>query len=107
MQFHIGAIAEHLRTAKKREKAKAADLPLDQRLANYILEGSKDGLLADLDRKRAEGTAPLDIINRALMEGLAADRRLLNPHGLIVPQVLQFAEAMKAGVGRLEHVMEK
>jgi hypothetical protein len=44
-QFHIAAITEHFRTAKKREKAKAADLPLDQRLANYILEGSKDGLV--------------------------------------------------------------
>ncbi len=32
-------------------KKRAADLPLDQRLANYIIEGTKDGLIADLDRK--------------------------------------------------------
>ena len=31
-------------TAGKKEKKKAADLPLDERLANYIIEGTKDGL---------------------------------------------------------------
>src|ERR1035441_3701638 len=36
-------------------------LPLDPRLANYIIEGTRDGLVADLDRKRAEGAAPLEI----------------------------------------------
>ena len=52
-QFHIAAIAEHFRKAGKRErKRRPADLPLDQRLANYIIEGTKDGLIADLDRKR-------------------------------------------------------
>ena len=30
-----------------RKKARPEDLPLDQRLANYILEGSKDGLIDD------------------------------------------------------------
>src|SRR5262249_447018 len=35
-QFHIAAIAEHFRTATKKEKVRAEDLPLDQRLANYI-----------------------------------------------------------------------
>src|SRR6202035_5332074 len=32
-QFHIAAITDHFRTAKKKEKPRAADLPLDQRLA--------------------------------------------------------------------------
>ena len=41
-------------------KRSPTDLPLDQRLANYIIEGSKDGLIADLDRKRGEGAAPLE-----------------------------------------------
>jgi len=54
-QYHIAAIAEYFRTAKKKEKRLAADLPLDERLANYIIEGTRDGLIADLERKRAEG----------------------------------------------------
>src|SRR5271166_1509071 len=45
-QYYIAAIAEHFRTAKKKEKARAADLPIDERLANYIIEGTRDGLVA-------------------------------------------------------------
>src|SRR5579859_8018811 len=51
-QFHIAAIAEYFRTAKKKEKKRAADLPLDERLANYIIEGTRDGLIKDLELKR-------------------------------------------------------
>src|SRR6202044_148910 len=106
-QFHIAAIAEYFRRAGKKEKENAADLPLDQRLANYILEGSKDGLVDDLNRKRAEGNAPLDIINGPLMTGMAEVGRLFNNNELIVAEVLQSAEAMKAAVGHLEQFMEK
>src|SRR6202522_3009884 len=45
-QFHIAAIAEHFRGASQSRKPSPASLPLDERLANYILEGSKDGLIA-------------------------------------------------------------
>src|SRR5438067_69620 len=105
-QFWIAAIAEHFRTAKKKEKARN-DLPLDERLANYILEGTRDGLVADLERKRTEGAAPLDIINGPLMAGMAEVGRLFNANELIVAEVLQSAEAMKAAVSHLEQFMEK
>jgi 5-methyltetrahydrofolate--homocysteine methyltransferase len=106
-QFHIAAIAEHFRGATGRVKQKAADLPLDQRLANYIIEGTKDGLIADLDLKLKEGAAPLDIINGPLMAGMAEVGRLFNNNELIVAEVLQSAEAMKASVNYLEQFMEK
>ena len=106
-QYHIAAIAEHFRTATKKEKKRAADLPLDERLANYIIEGTRDGLVADLERKRAEGTAPLDIINGPLMAGMSEVGRLFNANELIVAEVLQSAEAMKAAVNHLEQFMEK
>jgi len=106
-QFHIAAISEHFRGAGTRKKAKGQDLPLDQRLANYILEGSKDGLIDDLERKRAEGVAPLDIINGPLMAGMGEVGRLFNNNELIVAEVLQSAEAMKAAVNHLERFMEK
>jgi len=106
-QFHIAAITEHFRTAKKKEKVRAADLPLDQRLSNYIIEGTRDGLVADLDRKRGEGAAPLDIVNGPLMAGMAEVGRLFNANELIVAEVLQSAEAMKAAVSHLEQFMEK
>jgi 5-methyltetrahydrofolate--homocysteine methyltransferase len=106
-QYHIAAITEHFRTAKKKEKTRAADLPLDERLANYIIEGTRDGLIVDLERKRGEGTAPLDIINGPLMAGMAEVGRLFNANELIVAEVLQSAEAMKAAVSHLEQFMEK
>jgi 5-methyltetrahydrofolate--homocysteine methyltransferase len=106
-QYHIAAIAEYFRTAKKKEKKFAADLPLDERLANYIIEGTRDGLIADLERKRAEGVSPLEIINGPLMSGMAEVGRLFNANELIVAEVLQSAEAMKASVNHLEQFMEK
>jgi 5-methyltetrahydrofolate--homocysteine methyltransferase len=106
-QFHIAAISDYFRGAAKREKKKAADLPLDERLANYIIEGTKDGLIPDLDRKRAEGASPLEIINGPLMAGMSEVGRLFNNNELIVAEVLQSAEAMKASVTHLEQFMEK
>jgi 5-methyltetrahydrofolate--homocysteine methyltransferase len=106
-QFHIAAIAEHFRGTGARKKERAADLPLDQRIANYIIEGSKDGLVDDLNRKLAENVAPLDVINGPLMAGMGEVGRLFNNNELIVAEVLQSAEAMKAAVGHLEQFMEK
>ena len=106
-QFHIAAVTDHFRKAGARVKQRAEDVPLDQRLANYIIEGSRDGLIADLDRKRAEGAAPLDIINGPLMAGMTEVGRLFNNNELIVAEVLQSAEAMKAAVNHLEQFMEK
>ncbi len=106
-QFHIGAISAHFRGSAGRVKQKAADLPLDQRLANYIVEGSRDGLIPDLELKRGEGAAPLDIINGPLMTGMNEVGRLFNNNELIVAEVLQSAEAMKVAVSHLEQYMEK
>ncbi|MEP7365945.1 MAG: vitamin B12 dependent-methionine synthase activation domain-containing protein, partial [Acidobacteriota bacterium] len=106
-QHHIAAIAEHFRTATAKERVSAAELPLDDRLARYIIEGSKDGLVADLELKRGEGAAPLDIINGPLMKGMGEVGRLFNNNELIVAEVLQSAEAMKTAVSHLEQFMEK
>ncbi|HWM80395.1 MAG TPA: B12-binding domain-containing protein, partial [Methylomirabilota bacterium] len=81
-------------------------LPLDERLARYIVEGSKDGLLDDLALKLKEAGA-LEIINGPLMKGMEEVGRLFNDNQLIVAEVLQSAEAMKAAVAYLEPFMEK
>ncbi len=105
-QLHIAAIAEHFRKTVARVK-KEASLPLDERLPRYIVEGTKDGLVADLDLKLKEGAAPLDIINGPLMAGMTEVGRLFAANELIVAEVLQSAEAMKAAVNHLEQFMEK
>jgi len=106
-QFHMAAITEYFRGATQKVKTRATDLPLDERLADYIVEGTKDGLMADLNLKLKEGTAPLDIINGPLMAGMAEVGRLFNNNELIVAEVLQSAEAMKAAVSYLEQFMEQ
>ncbi len=56
---------------------------------------------------RRAGMAPLDIITGPLMDGMREVGRLFNANELIVAEVLQSAEAMKAAVNHLEKFMEK
>jgi 5-methyltetrahydrofolate--homocysteine methyltransferase len=106
-QHHIAAITDRFRHARAGKPQEASLLPLEKRLANYIVEGSREGLIEDLDRKLKEGAAPLDIINGPLMAGMTEVGRLFNNNELIVAEVLQSAEAMKAAVEHLKPFMEK
>jgi 5-methyltetrahydrofolate--homocysteine methyltransferase len=103
----IAAFTEHFRAkVPKRTAEQRRDLPLDERLALYVLEGSKDGLFADLDEAlRTRG--PLEIINGPLMAGMDEVGRLFGANQMIVAEVLQSAEVMKAAVAHLEPHMEK
>src|SRR5713226_4221407 len=102
----VAAFAAHFRGRTRAPKDTGVQLPLDERLARYIVEGSKDGLLDDLALKLKEQTA-LEIVNGPLMRGMEEVGRLFNDNQLIVAEVLQSAEAMKASVAYLEQFMEK
>ena len=103
----IAAFAAYFRARKAKPSIEQrASLPLDERLALYILEGSKDGLTADLDLALRD-RRPLEIINGPLMKGMDEVGRLFNANQMIVAEVLQSAEAMKAAVSYLEPHMEK
>ncbi len=97
--------AAHFRE-RKPQKAVKESLPLEERLSRYIVEGSRDGLTADLDLALAS-LKPLDIINGPLMKGMDEVGRLFGANELIVAEVLQSAEAMKAAVTHLEPHMDK
>ncbi len=107
--LHIQRVTEHFRAATGRasQKKDRSKLPLDERLAGCIIEGTKEGLIDDLEIKRQEGVEPLAIINGPLMAGMSEVGRLFNNNELIVAEVLQSAEAMKAAVNYLEPFMEK
>ncbi len=105
-QANIARVTERFRGVKRDRSGPSDDLPLDERLARYIIDGTRQGLSDDLDRKRAEGVAPLDIINGPLMVGMTEVGRLFNANELIVAEVLQSAESMKAAVTHLEQFME-
>ncbi|AIQ64310.1 methionine synthase [Paenibacillus stellifer] len=94
------------RGKKVEKKEKISNLTLEERLASYVVEGSKDGLIPDLDEALKKYGA-LEIINGPLMEGMSEVGRLFNNNELIVAEVLQSAEVMKASVAHLEQFMQK
>ncbi|TQF10083.1 methionine synthase [Myxococcus llanfairpwllgwyngyllgogerychwyrndrobwllllantysiliogogogochensis] len=96
----VTPFAAHFRE-RKPPKVQVSTLPLEERLQRYIIEGSRDGLFADLEAAMAK-YAPLDIINGPLMKGMDEVGRLFAANELIVAEVLQSAESMKAAVTFLE-----
>lgn len=102
----VAAFANYFRSKTPQAKKDLKALPLDERLARYIIEGSKDGLAEDLN-EALQKSKPLDIINGPLMKGMDEVGRLFNNNELIVAEVLQSAEAMKAAVAHLEPHMDK
>ena len=95
------------RGKKKETKSNRPNMTLEERLAYYVVEGTKEGLIPDLELALKQFSAPLDIINGPLMEGMKEVGRLFNDNQLIVAEVLQSAEVMKASVSHLEPYMEK
>jgi 5-methyltetrahydrofolate--homocysteine methyltransferase len=79
---------------------------LEERLAQRIVDGDRQGLEADLDLAMAS-YKPLDIINNILLGGMKTVGELFGAGKMQLPFVLQSAETMKAAVGFLEPHMER
>lgn len=102
----LAEFVAYFREKKVEKTTVVSNLTLEQRLASYVVEGTKEGLYADLDEAMLK-YAPLEIINGPLMAGMEEVGRLFNNNELIVAEVLQSAEVMKASVTYLEPHMEK
>ena len=87
--------------------AELAALPVGERLERRIIDGELKGLEADLDLARADGIAPLQIINDHLLEGMKVVGERFGSGQMQLPFVLQSAEVMKTAVALLEPHMEK
>lgn len=103
----LAAFADFYRDKKKEKTEDDIPKTVPERLAYYVVEGTKEGLIPDLETALKTYDAPLDIINGPLMTGMAEVGRLFNDNQLIVAEVLQSAEVMKASVSYLEQFMEK
>jgi 5-methyltetrahydrofolate--homocysteine methyltransferase len=101
----VAAFNAHFGSKKVTDRKPRENLSLDERLSRYIVEGSRDGLINDLELARQQ-SKPLDIINGPLMAGMDEVGRLFNDNKLIVAEVLQSAESMKAAVNYLKPFME-
>ncbi|WP_442950956.1 methionine synthase [Paenibacillus sp. GSMTC-2017] len=102
----LAAFVAAFRHKKVEKKEKISNLTLEERLASYVIEGTKEGLIPDLDIALKKYTA-LEVINGPLMRGMEEVGKLFNNNELIVAEVLQSAEVMKASVTYLEQFMEK
>ncbi|WP_025951005.1 methionine synthase [Geobacillus thermocatenulatus] len=103
----LNTFIEFYRSKITAAKPTEENLSLEERLARYVIEGSKDGLIPDLEKALETYSDPLSIINGPLMAGMDEVGRLFNNNQLIVAEVLQSAEVMKAAVAFLEPYMEK
>ncbi|MGP3608028.1 methionine synthase [Anoxybacteroides rupiense] len=103
----LNTFIQFYRGKTKETKKTNTHLSLEERLASYVVEGTKEGLLEDLELALQTYNNPLDIINGPLMTGMDEVGRLFNDNQLIVAEVLQSAEVMKAAVAFLEPYMEK
>ncbi len=103
----LAKFTEFYRGKKKEVKSSVPNMTLEERLAYYVVEGTKEGLIPDLEIALNKYPAPLDIINGPLMDGMKEVGKLFNDNQLIVAEVLQSAEVMKAAVAYLEPHMSK
>ncbi|NJK63926.1 MAG: methionine synthase [Synechococcaceae cyanobacterium SM2_3_1] len=90
----------------KRDRQADANLPLEERLKNHIIDGERIGL-EDVLKLALEKYPPLEIINSFLLDGMKVVGELFGSGQMQLPFVLQSAETMKAAVGFLEPYMEK
>ncbi|MDQ0087784.1 5-methyltetrahydrofolate--homocysteine methyltransferase [Paenibacillus anaericanus] len=102
----LAAFVAAFRNKKVEKKEKVVNMSLEERLGSYVVEGTKEGLIPDLDEALQKYSA-LEVINGPLMAGMSEVGRLFNKNELIVAEVLQSAEVMKASVSYLEPFMEK
>ena len=83
-----------------------ADLAVEERLKQHIIDGERIGLEASLN-EALQTYPPLQIINTFLLDGMKVVGDLFGSGQMQLPFVLQSAETMKAAVAQLEPHMEK
>lgn len=82
----------------------ASDQPLAIRdlLARSIINGDREGVVSLIERALGEGLSPMQISNEGLLPGLEEVGRRFEKNIVFLPQVMQSAETMQAGFGRLK-----
>ncbi|MCZ8356564.1 MAG: methionine synthase [Microcystis sp. LE19-388.1G] len=90
----------------KKDPSTNANLPVEERLKQHIIDGERLGL-EDALKQALQDYPPLDIINIFLLDGMKVVGELFGSGQMQLPFVLQSAQTMKAAVAFLEPFMEK
>jgi 5-methyltetrahydrofolate--homocysteine methyltransferase len=89
-----------------RSSSSLANLPIEERLKQHIIDGERIGL-EDALTEALKTYKPLDIINTFLLDGMKIVGDLFGSGQMQLPFVLQSAETMKAAVAYLEPFMDR
>jgi 5-methyltetrahydrofolate--homocysteine methyltransferase len=84
-----------------------SDWPLERRLSQRVVDGSRDGLETELREALDAGMPALDVVNGPLMDGMKTVGQLFGAGRMQLPFVLQSAEVMKSAVSFLEPHMAR
>ncbi len=84
-----------------------ADMNVRERLHYRIVVRKKDGIEADVDQAVAESGDAVEVLNNVLLPAMKEVGDKFGAGELILPFVLQSAEAMKKAVSQLEKYLEK
>ncbi|MEM6251969.1 MAG: methionine synthase [Cyanobacteria bacterium P01_D01_bin.156] len=103
----LTTLFEGVTTKDARSSASLADLPINERLKQHIIDGERIGLEEALKVALDGGTEPLQIINTFLLDGMKVVGELFGSGQMQLPFVLQSAQTMKAAVAFLEPLMDK
>jgi len=97
----IEKFTEYFRGARPSSEESVKDMPVKERIEYAVIEGVRENLIENLDEALKE-TEPLEIINGPLMDGMAIVGERFGANQLIIAEVLESAEVMKAAVSYLE-----
>jgi 5-methyltetrahydrofolate--homocysteine methyltransferase len=89
-----------------RSGSSLADLPIEERLKQHIIDGERIDL-EDALAIALKQYPPLEIINTFLLDGMKVVGELFGSGQMQLPFVLQSAQTMKSAVAYLEPFMEK
>lgn len=103
----IANFAAYFRGKETRTESKIdrSNLSINEKIEINIVQGTKEFLIENLDEALQQWD-PLGVINNPLMRAMDIVGRMFNANELIVAEVLQSAEVMKAAVSYLEQFMD-
>jgi 5-methyltetrahydrofolate--homocysteine methyltransferase len=84
-----------------------AEMDVRQRLHYRIVHRKKEGIEDEIDQAVAEAGDPVEVLNNVLLPAMKEVGDKFGAGELILPFVLQSAEAMKKAVARLETYLER
>jgi methanol corrinoid protein len=81
--------------------------PIMQAIAQFVVDGDDEGIVAEVEKVLKAGKKPVDVINNALIAGMNEVSRLWEEGVYFLPQVILSSDAMSVGIGICEKSMGK